>query len=64
MFNERKLFLPFFNISTNVYNSILVKLYGQWTKIISNIERYHKIEIPLINDNISNKKGLCLRNGR
>jgi hypothetical protein len=64
MFNERKLFLPFFNISTNDYNSILVKLYGQWTKIISNIERYHKIEIPLINDNISNKKGLCLRNGR
>jgi hypothetical protein len=64
MFNERKLFLPFFNVSTNDYNLILVKLYGQWTKIISNIERYHKIEIPLINDIISNKKGLCLRNRR
>jgi hypothetical protein len=56
MFNERKLFWPFFNVSTNDYNSILVKLYGQWTKIISNIERYNKIEIPLINDIISNKK--------
>jgi len=58
MFNERKLFLPFFNVSTNDYNPILVILYGQWTKIISNIEGYHNIEVPLINDNISNKKGL------
>jgi hypothetical protein len=64
MLSERKLFLPFCNVSTNDYNPILIKLYSQWTKIISNIGRYHKIEIPLINDNISNKKGLCLRNGR
>jgi hypothetical protein len=64
MFNERKLFLSFFNVSTGDCNPFLVKLYGQWTKIISNIEGYHKIEVPLINDNISNKKGLCLRNGR
>jgi hypothetical protein len=50
MLNERKLFLPFFNVSTSDYNSIFVKLYGQWTKIISNIEGYHKIKVPLIND--------------
>jgi hypothetical protein len=64
MFNERIFFVSFFNVSTSDYNPILVKLYGQWTKIISNIERYHKIKVPLINDNISNKKGLCLKNGR